>query len=147
MKIELHQRTDCWTNRPSGYCSMLEKVVAFQKDGYSSNQGSQVDSELAFVNLSSNLLSGDLPTCLKKDSKSRVVLYSGNCLADEDQKQHPSYLCHNEALAVQIPPPSEEKHRRTYGKQVVASSAVGDTVSAVNTAKLLSDAKHSKKNY
>ncbi|KAH0981148.1 hypothetical protein GBA52_008325 [Prunus armeniaca] len=134
------------------------------------------NSELAFVNLSSNLLSGDLPTCLKRDSKSRVVLYSGNCLVNEDQKQHPSYLCHNEALAVRIPPPSEEKHRRTYGKHVVSSSAVGgivgaiavvglafmaakkfyseqttktpqtrlisDTVSAVNTAKLLSDAKY-----
>ncbi|CAB4299078.1 unnamed protein product [Prunus armeniaca] len=71
------------------------------------------NSELAFVNLSSNLLSGDFPTCLKRDSNSRVVLYSGNCLVNEDQKQHPSYLCHNEALAVRIPPPSEEKHRRT----------------------------------
>lgn len=136
------------------------------------------NSELAFVNLSSNLLSGDLPTCLKRDSKSTVVLYSGNCLVNEDQTQHPSYLCHNEALAVRIPPPSEEKHRRTYGKHVVASSAVGgivgaiavvglafmaakkfysehttktpqtrlisDTVSAVNTAKLLSDASKFK---
>ncbi|CAB4302428.1 unnamed protein product [Prunus armeniaca] len=91
------------------------------------------NSELAF---------GICPTCLKRDSNSRVVLYSGNCLVNEDQKQHPSYLCHNEALAVRIPPPSEEKHRRTYGKHVVASSAVGDTVSAVNTAKLLSDAKY-----
>ncbi|CAB4264903.1 unnamed protein product [Prunus armeniaca] len=77
------------------------------------------------------LSSWDLPTCLKRDSKSRVVLYSGNCLVNEDQKQHPSYLCHNEALVVRIPPPSEEKHRRTYGKHVVASSAVGGIVGAI----------------
>lgn len=129
------------------------------------------NAELAFVNLSSNLLTGELPACVKK---SRIVVYSQNCLANEDEEQHPSNLCHNEALAVKIPPSKEEHKRRSYGKQVIASSAVGgfvgaialvglvfvavkrsygaqttkhpqtriitDTASAVNTAKLLSDA-------
>ncbi|KAK9912212.1 hypothetical protein M0R45_036083 [Rubus argutus] len=131
------------------------------------------NAELAFVNLSSNLLTGELPACLEKR---RIVVYSQNCLANEDEEQHPSNLCHNEALAVQIPPSKEEHNRRSYGKQVIASSAVGgfvgaialvglvfvavkrsyggqttkhpptriitDTASAVNTAKLLSDAKY-----
>ncbi|KAM5551133.1 putative inactive leucine-rich repeat receptor-like protein kinase [Rosa sericea] len=130
------------------------------------------NAELAFVNLSSNLLTGELPDCVKK---TRISLYTQNCLANEDQDQYPSNMCHNEALAVQIPP-SKEEHKRHYAKQVVASSAVGgivgaialvglifvavkrsngnqttknprtrfitDTVSAVNTAKLLSDAKY-----
>nr|XP_004306433.2 PREDICTED: probable inactive leucine-rich repeat receptor-like protein kinase At3g03770 [Fragaria vesca subsp. vesca] len=128
------------------------------------------NAELAFVNLSSNLLTGELPSCLKK---SRISLYTQNCLANEDQEQHPSSLCHNEALAVRIPP-SKEEHKRHYAKQVISLSAVGgivgaiavvglvfvavkrsfgdqhqpttrfitDTASAVNTAKLLSDAKY-----
>ncbi|CAL8095957.1 unnamed protein product [Prunus armeniaca] len=133
---------------------------------------------IKYLDIAGNKLTGLLyknMTCNSELAFSRVVLYSGNCLVNEDQKQHPSYLCHNEALVVRIPPPSEEKHRRTYGKHVVASSAVGgivgaiavvglafmaakkfysehttktpqtrlisDTVSAVNTAKLLSDAR------
>ncbi|KAM1027205.1 hypothetical protein ACFX2A_040998 [Malus domestica] len=89
--------------------------------------------ELAFVNLSSNLLAGDLPNCLKNrgsKNNSSVVLYSGNCLTNVDQQQ-PSNLCHNEALAVDLPPSGDGKIKRRHdNKQVVASSAVGGIVGA-----------------
>ncbi|XP_018502703.2 probable inactive leucine-rich repeat receptor-like protein kinase At3g03770 [Pyrus x bretschneideri] len=94
------------------------------------------NAELAFVNLSSNLLAGDLPTCLKNrgsKSSSVVVLYSGNCLTNVDQKQqqHPSTLCHHEALAVEIPPPGDERRKRLHDiKQVVASKALAGIVGA-----------------
>ncbi|KAM1706289.1 hypothetical protein EV1_027939 [Malus domestica] len=93
------------------------------------------NAELAFVNLSSNLLAGDLPTCLKNrgsKSSSAVVLYSGNCLTNVDQKQpqHPSNLCHNEALAVEIPPSGDEKRKRLHDNKQVASRAVAGIVGA-----------------
>ncbi|CAN6562109.1 unnamed protein product [Malus baccata var. baccata] len=93
------------------------------------------NAELAFVNLSSNLLAGDLPTCLKNrgsKSSSIVVLYSGNCLTNVDQKQqqHPSNLCHNEALAVEIPPSGDEKRKRLHVNKQVASRAVAGIVGA-----------------
>ncbi|KAM1175847.1 hypothetical protein ACFX13_028872 [Malus domestica] len=93
------------------------------------------NAELAFVNLSSNLLAGDLPTCLKNrgsKSSSVVVLYSGNCLTNVDQKQpqHPSNLCHNEALAVEIPPSGDEKRKRLHDNKQVASRAVAGIVGA-----------------
>ncbi|KAM1702919.1 hypothetical protein ACFX1Q_028226 [Malus domestica] len=93
------------------------------------------NAELAFVNLSSNLLAGDLPTCLKNrgsKSSSVVVLYSGNCLTNVDQKQpqHPSNLCHNEALAVEIPPSGDEKRKSLHDNKQVASRAVAGIVGA-----------------
>ncbi|KAB2634170.1 inactive leucine-rich repeat receptor-like protein kinase [Pyrus ussuriensis x Pyrus communis] len=91
------------------------------------------NAELAFVNLSSNLLGGNLPTCLKNrgsKNNSAVVLYSGNCLTNVDQQQR-SNLCHNEALAVELPPSGDRKIKRRHdNKQIVASSAVGGIVGA-----------------
>ncbi|GLT88685.1 hypothetical protein SLE2022_067010 [Rubroshorea leprosula] len=136
--------------------------------------------ELAFVNLSTNFLTGNLPTCLQSTSSKRVILYASNCLSDEEreqgQEQHPSELCHNEALAVKILP-DLQKNKRHDAKAVLASSIIGgigvttiivylvswilqrkncrnalrkspstrliiNKVSAVNTAKLLSDARY-----
>ncbi|CAK7325139.1 unnamed protein product [Dovyalis caffra] len=88
------------------------------------------NAELAYVDLSSNLLTGDLPTCLNLSSESRLVLCSGNCLSDKEQEQHPSYFCHNEALAVKILPRDEGKHRR-HDKGVLASSTIGGSVGGI----------------
>ncbi|KAL1211534.1 putative inactive leucine-rich repeat receptor-like protein kinase [Cardamine amara subsp. amara] len=64
--------------------------------------------ELMFVDLSSNLLTGSLPTCLKPSSGTRrAVVYAGNCLATPDEGQRPVSFCSNEALAVGVLP-----HRR-----------------------------------
>ncbi|XP_022990244.1 probable inactive leucine-rich repeat receptor-like protein kinase At3g03770 [Cucurbita maxima] len=72
------------------------------------------NSDLTFVNLSSNLLTGDLPTCLQQlESKNNNVIYTGNCLSNKDQEQHPLNFCHNEALAVSIKPHNLE-HRKGH---------------------------------
>ena len=55
--------------------------------------------ELEFANLFSNLLNGQLPSCLL-DSKDKVFLYARNCLATGKENQHPLSFCQNEALAV-----------------------------------------------
>ncbi|XWS57897.1 hypothetical protein CRYUN_Cryun09bG0212500 [Craigia yunnanensis] len=62
--------------------------------------------ELEFADLSSNLLTGHLPSCLS-DSKGRVFLYARNCLATGKENQHPFSFCRNEALAVGILPHSK----------------------------------------
>lgn len=83
-------------------------------------------AELNFVDLSTNLLTGDLPACLKLSNKSLIINYRGNCLSNGDQRQHRHSFCHNEALAVKILP-----HRRggkgSASKVVVAMSIVGGT--------------------
>lgn len=83
-------------------------------------------SELNFVNLSSNLLTGRLPTCFKH----RVVLCARNCLSSEEQEQHPSSLCQNEALAVEVIIDHSHRHKHdTQGnKAVVTSSVIGGMV-------------------
>ncbi|XP_019449360.1 PREDICTED: probable inactive leucine-rich repeat receptor-like protein kinase At3g03770 isoform X1 [Lupinus angustifolius] len=86
------------------------------------------NDDLHFVNLSSNLLKGELPTCLKP--KTKVVLYAGNCLSSEDQDQHPSNFCNNEALAVKIIP-HQQKHKETRSKSVLVSSVGGVVGSAL----------------
>ncbi|XP_058007539.1 probable inactive leucine-rich repeat receptor-like protein kinase At3g03770 isoform X2 [Hevea brasiliensis] len=92
-------------------------------------QNMSCNSDLSSVDLSSNLLSGDLPTCLKSSSKTRVVLYARNCLSCQEQEQHPSNFCNNEALAVK--PHDKEKHNRPHGKGVPASSTIGWTIGGI----------------
>ncbi|KAK3228618.1 hypothetical protein Dsin_000499 [Dipteronia sinensis] len=83
---------------------------------------------LDYVDLSSNLLTGDLPTCLLQ----RVVLYSRNCLSNQEQVQNPSKFCHNEALAVKITPHDKQKSSKTpFPKSVLASRMVGGTVGGI----------------
>ncbi|XP_057727348.1 probable inactive leucine-rich repeat receptor-like protein kinase At3g03770 isoform X1 [Arachis stenosperma] len=83
------------------------------------------NDELVFVNLSSNLLRGELPTCLKPVANKPVVLYAGNCLSNDDgRNQNPVRFCSNEAIAVKIMPP-QENHKRTTGKTVLVSSMGG----------------------
>ncbi|GAB2287521.1 hypothetical protein Dimus_021896 [Dionaea muscipula] len=99
--------------------------------------------ELEFVNLSSNYLTGELPTCLKSN-KLVVSWYKGNCLLlpdeddeDEDhqqQQQRPYSTCHNEALAVKIFPRREKKRKR---KAVVAAGIVGGTIGAISLVGLV----------
>ncbi|XP_061342561.1 probable inactive leucine-rich repeat receptor-like protein kinase At3g03770 [Gastrolobium bilobum] len=86
------------------------------------------NDDLHFVNLSSNLLKGELPSCL--EPKTRVVLYARNCLSNENQDQHPSEFCSNEALAVEIIPHQQKQHKRTTGKVVLVSS-MGSVVGGV----------------
>ncbi|KAK2634485.1 hypothetical protein Ddye_029277 [Dipteronia dyeriana] len=83
---------------------------------------------LDYVDLSSNLFTGDLPTCLLQ----RVVLYSRNCLSNQEKVQNPSKFCHNEALAVKITPHDKQKSSKTpCPKSVLASSMVGGTVGGI----------------
>ncbi|CAA2949318.1 probable inactive leucine-rich repeat receptor kinase At3g03770 [Olea europaea subsp. europaea] len=93
------------------------------------SQNISCNTELVFVNLSENRLTGELPDCLHKNSKSRVVLFGGNCLSTRYQQQHPFQFCHNEALAVGISP-QKQLEKRPYGKAVLASSMVGGIVGA-----------------
>ncbi|XP_049378061.1 probable inactive leucine-rich repeat receptor-like protein kinase At3g03770 [Solanum stenotomum] len=86
--------------------------------------------DLSFVNLSSNYLTGELPDCLKPSSSSKIVLFSGNCLSNKEQWQHPYSFCHNEALAVSIEP-HKGKVKGGNGKAVLASSMVGGFVGVV----------------
>ncbi|XP_039060173.1 probable inactive leucine-rich repeat receptor-like protein kinase At3g03770 [Hibiscus syriacus] len=81
---------------------------------------------LVFVNLSSNLLTGDLPECLQQqnDVGKRFVSYGGNCFSDEEEDQHPSNFCHNEALAVKVMP-DKLQHGEGKAMGVVGSSLVG----------------------
>ncbi|KAJ7976430.1 Protein kinase [Quillaja saponaria] len=87
------------------------------------------NAELEFVDLSSNLLTGSLPSCLMSDSGDRVILYSKNCLAAQDQSQHPLSFCHNEALAVGILPPI--KKQKQVSKTTLALAVVGGIIGGV----------------
>lgn len=93
-------------------------------------QNMTCNSELVFVNLTSNLLTGELPNCLQLDSRSRVVLYSRNCLSNEAKGQHASGFCHNEALAVNVRP-DEQNNKRPHDKAVLASSTAGGIVGGI----------------
>ncbi|EXB97691.1 putative inactive leucine-rich repeat receptor-like protein kinase [Morus notabilis] len=95
-------------------------------------QNMSCSADLVFVNLTSNYLVGKLPSCLKMGSEdNKVVMYSGNCLSnDDDQEQHPSEFCHNEALAVEVIP-HREKHKVPNNKPVVATSVAGGIVGVV----------------
>ncbi|MCD9643054.1 hypothetical protein HAX54_030160 [Datura stramonium] len=86
--------------------------------------------DLSFVNLSSNYLTGELPACMHPRSGSKIVLFSGNCLGNKEQWQHPYSFCHNEALAVSIEP-HKDKVKGGHGKAVLASSMVGGFVGGI----------------
>ncbi|KAF8007483.1 hypothetical protein BT93_K1487 [Corymbia citriodora subsp. variegata] len=92
------------------------KLTGMLSENQSCNDG------LTFVDLSSNLLTGSLPTCLS-DSNKHNVSYAKNCLAAEDQDQQPLSFCHNEALAVGIVP--GQKKRKQAAKTVLALGIVG----------------------
>nr|GLL36746.1 probable inactive leucine-rich repeat receptor-like protein kinase At3g03770 [Ipomoea trifida] len=84
------------------------------------------NSALNFVDLSANLLTGALPSCLHSGSKTKVVLYTGNCLETGDKNQHPVSFCRNEALAVGIIP---RHHRKKIGsKAILALSICGSVI-------------------
>ncbi|KAH0721166.1 hypothetical protein KY290_006083 [Solanum tuberosum] len=76
----------------------------------------QCNAGLDFVDLSTNLLSGRLPSCLLTGPKDRIVRYSNNCLATGGGTQHPFSFCRNEALAVGILP---HHHKHIPGSKVV----------------------------
>ncbi|KAM3288433.1 putative inactive leucine-rich repeat receptor-like protein kinase [Capsicum chacoense] len=77
----------------------------------------QCNAGLDFVDLSTNLLSGRLPSCLLTGPKHRVVRFSNNCLSTGDRTQHPFSFCRNEALAVGILP----HHKQKLASKVVLS--------------------------
>lgn len=79
-------------------------------------EDNQCNAGLDFVDLSTNLLSGRLPSCLLTDSKHRIVHYSNNCLATGDRTQHPFSFCRTEALAVGILP---HHHKQKPASKVV----------------------------
>ncbi|KAI3445244.1 hypothetical protein Pfo_001909 [Paulownia fortunei] len=93
-------------------------------------QNMSCNAQLTFVNFSENRLTGDLPDCLQSNSKSRIILYDGNCFSRRYQHQHPFSFCHSEALAVGISPQKQEE-KRSYGKAVLASSMVGGIFGAM----------------
>ncbi|KAI3955435.1 hypothetical protein MKW98_018536 [Papaver atlanticum] len=76
-------------------------------------------ARLGFADLSSNLLTGRVPTCLVSSSRNRVARYARNCLATGDQNQHPYFFCRNEALAVGIIPSSQKKQRGAAKAKIV----------------------------
>ncbi|KAJ4758862.1 Protein kinase [Rhynchospora pubera] len=92
------------------------------------------NEELEFVDLSENLLSGNLPACLDPSSQhSKAVLYSGNCLGgtnNSSDKQNPLVFCQNQALAVGIVPPQKEGNTEKK-KASVAVAIVGGVVLGV----------------
>uniref|UniRef100_A0ACD5X868 Uncharacterized protein n=1 Tax=Avena sativa TaxID=4498 RepID=A0ACD5X868_AVESA len=70
---------------------------------------------LQLVDLSSNLLMGSVPACLRPDGKTKtVVISSENCLDKGDGSQNPSPFCQNQALAVGIVP--HHKDRKEIGR-------------------------------
>ncbi|KAK8982312.1 hypothetical protein V6N11_037484 [Hibiscus sabdariffa] len=50
-------------------------------------------SKLGFVDISSNKLVGELPSCLDNKSDKRVEKFGGNCLSIEGQQQNQSSHC------------------------------------------------------
>ncbi|KAK8955036.1 putative inactive leucine-rich repeat receptor-like protein kinase [Platanthera zijinensis] len=90
------------------------------------------NDELEDVDLSYNLLTGSLPACLSSKSKHRIVLYSGNCLTNKAQIQHPISFCLNQALAVDLSPRNLKK--ASVHKAIVAITVVGSIVVALIVA-------------
>ncbi|CAI0410547.1 unnamed protein product [Linum tenue] len=97
------------------------------------SQNMSCNGQLSYVDLSSNRLSGELPACLKAvGSSTRVVVYADNCFSGKEQHQHPSYICHNEALAVKVYPRDKAKQTKVGSKVVVvASGAMGGTIGGI----------------
>ncbi|KAA8533007.1 hypothetical protein F0562_032876 [Nyssa sinensis] len=65
--------------------------------------------KLKFVDISNNLLIGNLPYCIGSSSSNMTVISSWNCLSNASSKyQHPYSFCHREALAVKPPVRNQE---------------------------------------
>lgn len=92
-------------------------------------EDNQCNAGLDFVDLSTNLLSGRLPSCLLTGPKHRFVRFSDNCIATGDRTQHPFSFCRNEALAVGILP-NHHKQRPT-AKVVLALIICGSITGGV----------------
>lgn len=103
-------------------------------------QNMSCNADLAFVNLTSNYLVGKLPSCLVSGSKESMVvaMYSGNCLSNDDAKQHPAEFCHKEALAVEVMPRREKLKVPSNSKPVVALSVGGGIFGVVAIIGLVS---------
>ncbi|XP_006650708.1 probable inactive leucine-rich repeat receptor-like protein kinase At3g03770 [Oryza brachyantha] len=103
---------------------------------------------LQFVDLSSNLLTGSEPACLRPDKKpATVVLVNANCLdTADDASQHPSPFCQNQALAVGITHGKQSK-KTTHQPGVVAgiAMAVLAAVSAIGVMAFFAARKKNKK--
>lgn len=98
-------------------------------------EDNQCNAGLDFVDLSTNLLSGRLPSCLLTGPKHRIVRYSNNCLATGDRTQHPFSFCRNEALAVGILP---HHHKHIPGSKlvlalIICGSIIGGVVLVCGT--------------
>ncbi|XP_058084692.1 probable inactive leucine-rich repeat receptor-like protein kinase At3g03770 isoform X2 [Magnolia sinica] len=89
-------------------------------------ENTSCNAELGLVDLSSNLLTGSLPTCLVSNSEGRSVRYARNCLATQAQNQYPHSFCRNEALAVGII--HRKRKKVPTDKVVLATSIVGGVV-------------------
>ncbi|XP_065870529.1 probable inactive leucine-rich repeat receptor-like protein kinase At3g03770 [Euphorbia lathyris] len=87
------------------------------------------NTNIDHVDFSSNLLSGELPSCFRKTKKKkRVVLYGENCLSNHEQKQHPSNFCTNQALAVK---PQHHNHKYNNNNTSHGKAAVAGTIGAL----------------
>ncbi|KAF4397135.1 hypothetical protein G4B88_008981 [Cannabis sativa] len=88
------------------------------------NQSCNLD--LKFVDLSSNLITGNVPECLNSNSNDKVIRYEKNCLSTSKQNQRPLQSCRTEALAVGILP--EKRKQNQTSKTVLAIGIVGGTL-------------------
>ncbi|KAL0912086.1 hypothetical protein M5K25_018034 [Dendrobium thyrsiflorum] len=139
----LLQQVDISSNRFVGpFMPSLLSLPSIQSINISGNRftgmlfpNTSCNDELKDLDFSSNLLTGSLPTCLSSRSKDLIVLYSGNCLTNKDQIQHPNSFCQNQAFAVDLLPRKEKK--TSVHKAIVALSVVGAIVVALIVAFLL----------
>ncbi|KAJ8570569.1 hypothetical protein K7X08_037541 [Anisodus acutangulus] len=90
-------------------------------------EDTQCNAGLDFVDLSTNLLSGRLPSCLLSGPKQRVLCFTNNCLATGDRTQHPFSFCRNEALAVGILPKQNSSSKVALGL-IICGSIIGGVV-------------------
>ncbi|GMJ15216.1 hypothetical protein like AT3G03770 [Hibiscus trionum] len=90
-------------------------------------ENTSCNAELGFVDLSSNLLTGHLPSCLS-DSKDAVFLYRKNCLTTGNENQNPLTFCRNEALAVGILP---QRKKSKLPKVSLAFGIIGGIVGGI----------------
>ncbi|KAL2546790.1 Leucine-rich repeat protein kinase family protein [Forsythia ovata] len=74
------------------------------------------NGDLTFVDISNNLLIGNLPSCLGSNTKDKTVISTSNCLSNTTTKyQLPYTFCHKEALAVQLPTRNRENSTLKLG--------------------------------
>ncbi|KAF3323041.1 putative inactive leucine-rich repeat receptor-like protein kinase [Carex littledalei] len=86
-------------------------------------KNSSCNDQLEFVDLSDNLLSGAVPSCLDLGSDDKSVFYSHNCLSvSGDPTQHPDPFCQTQALAAGILP--EKKRHSKFAKKVILAICV-----------------------